>query len=81
MAKGINIEFQDYKSILQEVVQKKFKVLPVYEVVKESGPDHNKEFETIVKVEQKVIGKGKGKTKKQAEQSAAKVALKKVESL
>ncbi len=76
--KEIKFEFQDYKSLLQEIVQKKFKILPVYEIVKETGPDHDKEFESVVKVGEKIFGKGKGKTKKQAEQSCAKVALKKL---
>jgi ribonuclease-3 len=76
--KEIKPEFQDYKSILQEIVQRKYKVLPVYEIVKESGPDHDKIFESVVKIGDKILGKGKGKTKKQAEQSCAKVALKKL---
>jgi len=77
--KEIKFEFQDYKSVLQEIIQKKYKVLPVYEIVKETGPDHDKIFESVVKVDGKIFGKGKGKTKKQAEQFCAKVALKKID--
>lgn len=70
-----NIEIEDYKSVLQELVQKKYQMLPEYVIVKEVGPDHNKEFDCIVKINGKTVGHGKGKTKKQAQQQAAKQAL------
>jgi ribonuclease-3 len=65
----------DYKSRLQEVLQKKFKVPPAYETTQAQGPDHDKTFEVIVQMSRKVLGKGVGKTKKEAEQAAAKNAL------
>ncbi len=75
LSKELNIEPQDYKSMLQEIAQKRFKVLPEYEIVTATGPDHNKEFTSIVKIAGKVLGNGKGKTKKQSEQESAKSAL------
>lgn len=81
LSKQINIEITDYKSVLQEIIQKKYKCLPEYEVVKETGPDHDKEFDCIVKVKNEILGRGKGKTKKQAQQNAAKEALSNLEKL
>ena len=69
--------FTDYKSILQELVQTDQKSLE-YIVTKESGPSHDKEFEVDVIVENIVYGTGVGKTKKEAEQNAAKSALDKM---
>lgn len=66
--------FNDYKSMLQEMVQTNRKSLE-YVVVRESGPAHNKNFEVNVIVENIIYGKGIGKTKKEAEQMAAKDAL------
>jgi ribonuclease-3 len=66
---------KDYKTVLQEVVQKKNDSKIIYEVVSENGPDHNKLFEVIVLVNTDLFGKGLGKSKKEAEQYAAKQAL------
>jgi len=66
---------QDYKTRLQEISQMLFHAPPSYRVVAESGPDHDKHFVTEITVGGKVLGKGEGKTKKQAEQQAAKKAL------
>lgn len=63
--------FYDSKTILQEMVQKVGKGVLSYELISEQGPDHNKEFEVVVKIDNVVIGTGKGKTKKAAEQKAA----------
>lgn len=68
--------FNDYKSVLQEMVQTNKKSLE-YIVTKETGPSHDKEFEVNVIVENIVYGRGCGKTKKEAEQNAAKDALSK----
>ena len=69
---------EDYKSCLQELVQKKFKVLPHYTVVFESGPEHKKEFLVEVKIKGNVLGRGKGASKKSAEKQAAVEAVKKM---
>lgn len=66
--------FNDYKSELQELVQTNKKSLE-YVLVRETGPSHDKEFEVNVVVENIVYGSGIGKTKKEAEQNAAKDAL------
>lgn len=63
--------FYDSKTILQEIVQAEFKDSLVYELLKEEGPDHNKTFEVCVKIGDRVIGHGVGRTKKAAEQVAA----------
>lgn len=67
--------FIDYKTELQEVLQKKGKPKIEYNVEKEAGPDHNKKFYMNVIVENKIIGSGMGRNKKEAEQMAAKQAL------
>jgi ribonuclease-3 len=66
----------DFKTELQERVQRNSKEPPVYEITGETGPDHEKEFYAIVSHAGKEIGSGKGRTKKEAEQEAAKMALK-----
>jgi ribonuclease III len=66
---------QDYKTRLQEISQMLFRAPPVYRLVSESGPDHDKCFVTEIAVGGKVFGNGQGKTKKQSEQEAAKRAL------
>lgn len=70
-----NINFKDYKTTLQEVVQKNPGENVTYVLVGESGPDHNKEFVMEVHLNSNVIGVGKGRSKKSAEQAAAKEAL------
>lgn len=69
------IVLQDYKTTLQEVIQKNPEEKLEYVLVNESGPDHNKCFEVEVHLNSNVIGKGKGKSKKIAEQQAAREAL------
>ena len=66
----------DYKTQFQEWCQKRYDALPEYVVVKESGPDHDKQFEVEAMMNREVAGRGFGKTKKEAEQAAAKEALK-----
>lgn len=66
----------DYKSTLQELVQTERKSL-TYEVVGEEGPSHNKTFTSIVKIDDIIMGKGTGNSKKASEQEAAKDALSK----
>ncbi len=67
--------FKDYKTLLQEVIQKNPEERLVYILTNESGPDHDKRFTVEVHLNSNVIGSGKGKSKKQAEQSAARQAL------
>jgi ribonuclease III len=66
---------QDYKTRLQEISQMLFHAPPIYRLVSESGPDHEKCFVTEIAVGGKILGLGQGKTKKQSEQQAAKKAL------
>lgn len=64
--------FRDYKSELQELLQKKYKgVVITYNLVKEVGPDHCKEFTMQVSAHGEVLGTGTGRSKKEAEQRAA----------
>ena len=70
--------YSDYKTRLQEIVQKDGDVDIVYELVDASGPEHNKVFTTAVSIGGKVVGKGAGHSKKEAEQHAAKSALEKL---
>ena len=65
----------DYKTALQEIIQKNKEETLTYRLFKESGPDHDKMFEVEVRLNSNVIGTGKGKSKKRAEQMAAKQAL------
>ncbi|MEX0845662.1 MAG: ribonuclease III [Balneolaceae bacterium] len=82
-----NVEITDlintvdnYKSVLLEYAQAKKMSIPVYELVSESGPGHNRTFEVKVIISGKELGIGKGKSKKKAEQSAARKALKILEA-
>ena len=70
-----DISITDYKSILLEYCQSQFKVLPKISFIDDKGPDHDKEFEASVVLNERVIGLGRGKNKKQAAQLACKEAL------
>ena len=72
--KGSDV-FHDYKTILQEVIQKNPEEKIAYFLKSESGPDHDKHFTVQVMLNNNVIGEGTGRSKKAAEQSAAKEAL------
>ncbi|MGH7809053.1 MAG: ribonuclease III [Candidatus Binatia bacterium] len=65
----------DFKTRLQEISQMLFHAPPTYRVVAETGPDHEKQFVTEISVGGKILGRGEGRSKKQSEQEAAKVAL------
>ena len=69
----------DYKTRLQELVQRKANQVISYELVNESGPDHNKVFEFEVRINGQSSGRGSGRTKKEAEQMAACKALEALE--
>lgn len=70
----------DYKSRLQGIVQARHHVPPVYRTIKEVGPDHAKDFTVEVIVGDSVIGRGRGKSKRLAEQEAARHALESLEA-
>ena len=65
----------DYKTLLQEKIQELHRKPPTYHVVAESGPDHDRTFTAEVRLAARTLGKGSGKSKKQAEQAAARDAL------
>lgn len=71
LGKSIN----DFKTELQEYSQDTFQSPPEYRVEKETGPDHDKTFYVSVYLKKKLMGRGKGKSKKEAEQKAAKETL------
>ena len=70
-----NVGIKDHKTVLQEKLQEHGNVEIKYEIISETGPDHNKTFVAQVKLNGKVLADGVGKTKKQAEQEAARKAL------
>lgn len=70
-----NIAFKDYKTILQEVIQKNPEETLTYVLVDEIGPPHDKTFVMEVHLNSNVIGRGAGRSKKHAEQEAAREAL------
>jgi ribonuclease-3 len=69
---------RDYKTELQELIQRVRDNSLGYQLVAESGPDHNKTFEIEALVNGKPVGRGKGRSKKEAEQAAARDALKRI---
>jgi ribonuclease-3 len=66
---------QDYKSLLQELSQRRFKLYPRYQLINRSGPEHERLFRMEVQVHDRVYGPGIGRSKKGAEQEAARIAL------
>lgn len=69
---------KDYKTVLQEKLQEHGDVKIEYEIIKEEGPDHNKNFEVQVSCDGKKLAKGKGRSKKEAQMNAAQKALEKL---
>ena len=65
---------QDFKTLLQELTQERFKDLPKYALAHEMGPAHDKTFEVLLTLNEREISKGMGKSKKEAEQDAARKA-------
>jgi len=67
--------FKDFKTALQELTQARFGKIPEYEVIASRGPDHKKEFEVAVIIEEKEYARAIGKSKKIAQQEAAQIAV------
>ncbi len=78
MQLGREGDIKDAKTLFQEMVQEKLKITPRYEVLNETGPDHNKLFTAGVFLNGRQITNGKGKSKRLAEESAAQSALTKL---
>ncbi|MEK6556195.1 MAG: ribonuclease III [Bdellovibrionota bacterium] len=77
----LSVHFKsDYKTRLQEKLQDMKKRIPVYKLLKEEGPDHSKVFHVALTLGEDTLSTGTGKSKKQAEQDAAKKALEIIES-
>lgn len=72
---------QDYKTLLQEEIQKRSNTRPLYRVIDEVGPDHNKQFTVQVEYKNRVIGVGTGQSKKEAQQRAAKDAIARIDEV
>ncbi len=70
--------FSDYKTALQEVTQAKFGCIPEYKLEGSTGPDHQKEFELSLWINDELYAKAIGKSKKLAQQAAAKITLDKL---
>jgi len=75
----MNIGEKDHKTKLQEILQMRCHGKISYEIVKEDGPEHLKEYTSVVKIDNKILGQGCGKSKKEAEQNAAGAALRRIE--
>lgn len=70
----------DYKSILQEITQSRFQTLPKYTVLNESGPPHERTYEVQITIKDEPYGTGRGRNKKEAQQKAARDALRKLQN-
>lgn len=73
-----NQTFCNPKAVLQEFTQEKYKILPIYELLEEKGPSHDKLFCVKVLIKDQDIGYGEGKSKKEAQQNAASDAISKL---
>jgi ribonuclease-3 len=67
--------YKDNKSLLQEIAQSRYKSTPLYELISETGPDHDKAFVMQVKIKDDLYAKGQGKSKQAAQEDAAKNTL------
>lgn len=73
-----NVGQKDYKTVLQEKLQVNGDVKIEYKIIKEEGPDHDKNFTAVVSCNNKLLAQGEGKTKKAAEMEAASKAIQKI---
>ncbi len=74
----LNSLSKDFKTALQELTQADFGETPNYKLIRAFGPDHKKEFEIAVELQNKIIASALGRSKKEAQQKAAQIALKKL---
>jgi ribonuclease-3 len=72
---GLLVPFEDFKTQLQERVQARWKVTPTYQLLGTEGPDHAKLFQVEVRMNGKVLASAQGSSKKEAEQNAARLAI------
>lgn len=72
---NLDVLFSDYKTALQEITQAEFGSIPEYKIEASYGPDHKKEFEVSIWINDKNYGQAIGKSKKLAQQAVAKIAL------
>lgn len=72
---GRPLVYRDYKTALQQLAQNRFREIPRYTLIRESGPDHDKTFEIELSIADRIATTGTGKNKKEAEQRAAEKAL------
>jgi ribonuclease-3 len=70
--------FRDFKTTLQELTQAEFGETPTYKMIRAFGPDHKKEFEIAIELQHRIISSAIGRSKKEAQQRAAEIALKKL---
>jgi ribonuclease-3 len=77
----LNSLSKDFKTTLQELTQADFGETPNYKMVRAFGPDHKKEFEIAVELQNRVIASAIGRSKKEAQQRAAHIALKKLQGI
>ena len=75
VAEHLTLGLRDYKTKLQEITQRLFRETPVYTLIEESGPDHQKRFVSEIAIAGRACGRGIGRSKKTAEQAAAMEAL------
>ena len=75
---NLDVLFSDYKTALQEITQAKFASIPEYRIEGSYGPDHKKEFEVSIWIDETNYGSASGKSKKLAQQAAAKIAIEKL---
>lgn len=81
MVSSGNVNPNDYKSRLQEISQANWRSTPIYRIHSEAGVAHNRRFQVEVLFDDEVMGTGEGRSKKEAEQSAAQAALTLIESV
>jgi ribonuclease III len=78
---GVSTVYRDYKTTVQEITQLLFREMPRYMVISATGPDHDKHFETRLMIGERVIATGTGRSKKEAEQQAARTAIEKLQRI